>query len=67
MLTDIPLAWLTFSDQQIDPNNPGLQSVLLPPQVITYSNVEDVITAGALTAEQVCNGIETQCQDAGVK
>jgi D-xylose transport system substrate-binding protein len=58
---------ITFSSQQIDPANPSLQSVLLPPQVITYSNVEDVITAGALTAAQVCNGVETQCQQAGVK
>jgi D-xylose transport system substrate-binding protein len=58
---------ITFSSQQIDPRNPSLQSVLLPPQVITYSNVEDVITAGALTAAQVCNGIKTQCQQAGVK
>jgi D-xylose transport system substrate-binding protein len=57
---------LTFSSQQIDPSNPGLQSVLLPPQVITYSNVEDVITAGALTAAQVCSGLETQCAQAGI-
>src|SRR3954470_7093464 len=57
---------LTFSSQQIDPNNPGLQSVLLPPQVITYSNVEDVIAAGALTAAQVCSGLETQCAQAGI-
>jgi D-xylose transport system substrate-binding protein len=58
---------ITFSSQQIDPKNSSLKSVLMPPQVITYSNVEDVITAGALTAAQVCNGIETQCQAAGVK
>src|SRR4051794_7608905 len=57
---------LTFSSQQIDPSNPGLQSVLLPPQVITYSNVQDVITAGALTAAQVCSGLETQCAQAGI-
>jgi D-xylose transport system substrate-binding protein len=57
---------ITFSSQQIDPKNPALESVLLPPQVITYSNVEDVITAGALTAAQVCNGIEQDCQNAGI-
>jgi hypothetical protein len=28
--------------------------------------VEDVVTAGALTASQVCNGLATQCQQAGV-
>jgi D-xylose transport system substrate-binding protein len=57
---------ITFSSQQIDPSNPGLQSVLLPPQVITYSNVEDVITAGALTAAQVCSGIAAECTQAGI-
>jgi D-xylose transport system substrate-binding protein len=57
---------ITFSSQQIDPRNPALQSVLLPPQVITYSNVEDVITAGALTAAQVCNGIEQDCTNADI-
>jgi D-xylose transport system substrate-binding protein len=57
---------ITFSSQQIDAKNTALRSVLLPPQVITYSNVEDVVTAGALTASQVCNGLATQCQQAGV-
>jgi D-xylose transport system substrate-binding protein len=58
---------ITFSDQQIDPKNTALKSVLLPAQVITYSNVEDVITAGALKASEVCNGIQAQCDKAGVK
>jgi D-xylose transport system substrate-binding protein len=57
---------VTFSDQQIDSKNTALKSVLLPPQVITYSNVQDVIDAGALKASDVCNGIESQCQKAGV-
>jgi D-xylose transport system substrate-binding protein len=58
---------VTFSDQQIDPKNAALKSVLLPSQVITYSNVEDVITTGALKASDVCNGIQAQCDKAGVK
>jgi D-xylose transport system substrate-binding protein len=58
---------IAFSDQQIDPKNAALKSVLLPAQVITYSNVEDVITAGALKAADVCNGIQAQCDKAGVK
>jgi D-xylose transport system substrate-binding protein len=58
---------ITFSDQQIDPKNTALKSVLLPPQVITYSNVQDVINAGALKAADVCNGIQAQCDKAGVK
>ena len=57
---------VTFSDQQIDPKNTALKSVLLPAQVITYNNVQDVIDAGALKAADVCNGIESQCQKAGV-
>ena len=58
---------ISFSSQQIDKNNAGLKSVLLPPQVITYSNVEDVIKAGALKASDVCNGIQSECDKAGVK
>ena len=58
---------ITFSDQQIDPKNTALKSVLLPPQVITYNNVSDVVTAGALKVSDVCNGIEAECAKAGVK
>jgi D-xylose transport system substrate-binding protein len=58
---------ITFSDQQIDPNNSALKSVLLPPQVITYSNVNDVVTAGALKVSEICNGIESDCAKAGLK
>jgi D-xylose transport system substrate-binding protein len=57
---------VTFSSQQVDPKNPGLKSVLLPPEVITYENVQDVIDAGALTAAQVCNGIASDCTKAGI-
>jgi D-xylose transport system substrate-binding protein len=58
---------ITFSDQQIDPKNTALKSVLLPPQVITYSNVMDVVKAGALKVSDICNGIESDCVKAGVK
>jgi D-xylose transport system substrate-binding protein len=58
---------ITFSDKQLDPANSALKSVLLPPEVITYNNVQDVITAGALKASDVCNGIQDQCDKAGVK
>jgi D-xylose transport system substrate-binding protein len=58
---------ITFSDKQLDPKNSALKSVLLPPEVITYNNVQDVITAGALKASDVCNGIQDQCDKAGVK
>lgn len=58
---------ISFSSQQIDPKNTALKSVLLPPQVITYSNVSDVVKAGALKVSDVCNGIEAQCAKAGLK
>jgi len=58
---------VAFSDKQIDPANAALKTVLLPAQVITYSNVQDVIDAGALTASDVCNGIQADCDKAGVK
>jgi D-xylose transport system substrate-binding protein len=57
---------ITFTSAQIDPKNANLKSVLLPPQVITYSNVQDVVDAGALTAAEVCNGIQQECDKAGV-
>jgi D-xylose transport system substrate-binding protein len=51
----------------IDPKNAGLKSLLLTPEVITQSNVEDVVKAGALTAADICNGIQPKCDAAGVK
>jgi len=47
---------ITFASAQIDPKNANLKSVLLPPQVITYSNVQDVVDAGALTAAESATG-----------
>lgn len=51
-----------------DPEAPSrnLQALLLPPQVITQANVQDVIDAGALTADQVCKGVEEDCQKLGI-
>ena len=52
-----------------DPKSPShnLQALLLPAQVITQANVMDVVNAGALTAAQICKGIESACASAGVK
>jgi D-xylose transport system substrate-binding protein len=58
---------ISFSSSKIDPANGNLKSVLLPAQVITYSNVGDVVTAGALKASDICNGLQSQCDAAGVK
>jgi len=51
-----------------DPQAPDhkLSALLLPAQVITQANVQDVIDAGALKASEVCKGVETQCQDLGI-
>lgn len=52
-----------------DPKSSGhnIQAVLLTPQVITNKNVEDVVTAGSLTAAEICKGIESLCSKYGVK
>jgi D-xylose transport system substrate-binding protein len=51
-----------------DPQAPShkLQALLLPAQVITQANVQDVIDAGALKVSEICKGIETDCQDLGI-
>jgi D-xylose transport system substrate-binding protein len=51
----------------LDPKNPDLKALLLTPQVITQGNVQDVVKAGALTAAEICNGIQQECDAAGVK
>jgi D-xylose transport system substrate-binding protein len=60
-------AGLTLSPFK-DPEAPDhkLQAVLLPTQVITQANVQDVIDAGALTAKEICKGIESDCQALGI-
>ncbi len=46
--------------------NRDIPSDLLTPTVITNKNVEDVVKAGALTAAQICAGIQAACTAAGV-
>jgi D-xylose transport system substrate-binding protein len=52
-----------------DPKAPShnLQALLLPAQVITQANVNDVIKAGALTAAQICKGITSDCTKLGIQ
>jgi D-xylose transport system substrate-binding protein len=52
-----------------DPKAPShnLQALLLPAQVITQANINDVVDAGALTVADICKGIESQCSSLGVK
>ena len=47
-------------------NNRTIKAVLLTPEVITKKNVDVVIKAGALTKAQICKGIESACQKAGL-
>ena len=51
-----------------DPESPShnLQALLLPPEVITQANVQDVIDAGALTKAEICKGIESDCAKIGL-
>ena len=55
----------SFKDPQSSSHD--LKALLLPAQVITQANVGDVIKAGALTAAEICKGIESQCSDLGIK
>lgn len=52
-----------------DPQSPDhqLEALLLPAQVITQANVDDVIKAGALSADEICKGIEEDCSSLGIE
>lgn len=52
-----------------DPQSPShkLQALLLPSQVITKSNVKDVVDSGALTTAEICKGITDACAKVGLK
>jgi D-xylose transport system substrate-binding protein len=52
-----------------DPQAPDhkIQALLLPSEVITQANVDDVVKAGALTTAQICKGIESSCSSLGLK
>jgi ABC-type xylose transport system, periplasmic component len=54
-----------FNDPKAPSHN--IQALLLPVEVITQANVEDVVKAGALTAAQICKNIESVCSKFGVK
>jgi D-xylose transport system substrate-binding protein len=43
-----------------------IPSVLLVPETITLQNINDVVTAGAVTADDLCKGYQSECKDAGV-
>jgi D-xylose transport system substrate-binding protein len=52
-----------------DPQSPShdLKALLLPAQVITQANVDDVVKAGALTTAQICEKVQSDCDALGLK
>jgi D-xylose transport system substrate-binding protein len=54
-----------FADPQSSSHN--IQALLLPSQVITQANIDDVIKAGALTQAEICKGITAACANVGLK
>ena len=51
-----------------DPEKPDrkFEALLLPTNVITQANVQDIIDAGALKADEICKGIEEDCEKLGI-
>ena len=51
-----------------DPDSPNhkIQALLLPSQVITQANINDVVKAGALTTADICKGITAACSKLGL-
>jgi D-xylose transport system substrate-binding protein len=62
--SSVGLTLSAFNDPQAPSHK--LQALLLPAQVITQANVQDVIDAGALTKDEVCKGIEADCTKLGI-
>jgi D-xylose transport system substrate-binding protein len=64
---DPSAAGLTLADFA-DPQAPShaLKALLLPAQVITQANVQDVVDAGALKADEICKNIEDDCTKLGI-
>jgi D-xylose transport system substrate-binding protein len=54
-----------FDDPQAPSHN--LQALLLPSQVITQANVNDVVKAGALTTADICKGVTADCTKLGLQ
>ena len=65
--TDPSQAGLTLAKFD-DPQSSGhdLQALLLPAQVITQGQVQDVIDAGALSASDICKDVQSDCDKLGI-
>jgi D-xylose transport system substrate-binding protein len=53
-----------FDDPKLPSHN--IQALLLPSQVITQANIQDVISSGLLTASDICKGITDACTKLGI-
>ena len=64
---DPSTAGITLSDFS-DPQAPShsLKALLLPAQVITQANVQDVVDAGALKTADICKNIADACSKLGL-
>lgn len=60
-------AGLTLTKFSVPGNSNSSQAALLTPEVITKKNVQDVVTAGAVKVADLCKGIQSACDAAGVK
>ena len=49
-----------------DKGNRDIPYVLLVPEAITKANIKDVVTAGAVTAAELCKGVQAACTAAGI-
>ncbi|MCX6397295.1 MAG: substrate-binding domain-containing protein [Propionibacteriales bacterium] len=61
---DVGLTLADFADPKAADHK--IQALLLPAQVITQANVQDVIDSGALTAAELCKNIEADCTKLGI-
>jgi D-xylose transport system substrate-binding protein len=61
--TAASLASQTLHDAK---GNRDIPYVLLVPEAITKANIKDVVTAGAVTAADLCKGVQADCTAAGI-
>jgi D-xylose transport system substrate-binding protein len=61
---DAGMVLAPFEDPEAPDHN--LEALLLPAQVITQANVQDIIDAGALELDELCAGIEDDCDKLGL-
>ncbi len=56
-----------LTDFSVPGNSNTSKAVLLNTEIITKKNVQDVLTSGAVKKADLCNGIQSACDAAGIK